>query len=64
MTQNARHQRARIFNAFSRVCPKSVGSHREITRFSVEFHEGDGLTNRCMFERKSWIPQVLTFTYT
>jgi hypothetical protein len=26
---------------------------------SVEFDEGDGLKNRCRFERKSWISQVL-----
>ncbi len=28
--------------------------------FPVEFDEGGGLKNRCRFERKSWIPQVLT----
>jgi hypothetical protein len=27
--------------------------------FPVEFAEGDGLKNRCGFERKSWIRQVL-----
>jgi hypothetical protein len=26
---------------------------------SVEFDEGDGSKNRCGFERKSWIRQVL-----
>jgi hypothetical protein len=30
---DARHQRAPILNAFPRVCPKSMGSHREIRRF-------------------------------
>jgi hypothetical protein len=28
--------------------------------FPAEFDEGDGLKNRCRFERKSWIPQVLS----
>ncbi len=27
--------------------------------FRAEFDEGGGLKNRCRFERKSWIPQVL-----
>jgi hypothetical protein len=27
--------------------------------FPVEFDEGDGSKNRCRFERKSWIRQVL-----
>jgi hypothetical protein len=27
--------------------------------FSTDFNEGGGLKNRCRFDRKSWIQQVL-----
>ena len=30
-----------------------------IASFSPKFGKGDGLKNRCRFERKSWILQVL-----
>ena len=59
-TQNARHQRDRILNAFFASVPK--GRESLIVKsgdFLAEFDEGGGLKNRCRFERKSWILQVL-----
>ena len=63
-THNARHQRARILNAF-RECAQS--SWLRIVKsgdFPVEFDEGDGLKNRRRFERKSRIRASADFTYT
>ena len=48
-----------ILSAFSRVCPKSVGSDHEIRRFSGRIYEGDGLKNRRLGQCKMWIRQVL-----
>jgi len=58
-TQNARHQRDRILNAFFASVPK--GRESLIVKsgdFRAEFDEGGGLKNRCRFLRKSWIRQV------
>ena len=52
------------------VDPELVGTFRECAQtisvlpaksamFSGDFETGDGLKNRCRFERKSWILQVL-----
>ena len=63
-SHNARHQRARILNAFFASVPKVRRvSHRKIRRFSGRFDEGGGLKNRCRFERKM-DPQVLISRYT
>ena len=41
---------------YMRVCPESL---QEIASFAPKFGESGGLKNRCRFERKSQIPQVL-----
>lgn len=59
-TQNARDSRDRILNAFFASVPK--GRESLIVKsgdFLAEFDEGGGLKNRCRFERKSRILQVL-----
>jgi hypothetical protein len=59
-THNARHQRTLEPSMPFRECAQS--SWVLIVKsggLSAEFDEGDGLKNRCRFERKSWIRQVL-----
>jgi hypothetical protein len=59
-THNARHQRDRILNAFFASVPKVRRSLIvKSGDFRAEFDEGGGLKNRCRFERKSLILQVL-----
>ena len=59
-THNARHQRAPDSQCLFASVPKVRGSLIvKSGDFRVEFDEGGGLKNRCRFERKSWIRQVL-----
>jgi hypothetical protein len=48
-----------ILDVYSRVCPRVGICHREIGRFPVEFNEGGAWKNRCRYERKNSITQVL-----
>jgi hypothetical protein len=59
-THNARHQRAPDSQCLFAAVPKfSVSLFVKSSDFPVEFDEGEGLKNRCRFERKSSIIQVL-----
>jgi hypothetical protein len=59
-THNARHQRATDSQGLFASVPKVGGSLIvKSGGFPAECDEGDGLKNRCRFERKSWIPQLL-----
>ena len=60
MTHNARHQRAPDSQCRFASVPKVGGSLIvKSCDFPVEFDEGGGLKNRCRFQGKSWIRQVL-----
>ena len=61
MTHNAGHQHAPVLSMSLRECAQtSCAVVAKSADSPAEFGEGDGLKNRCRFERKSWIPQVLT----
>jgi hypothetical protein len=44
---------------FRECAQKSAGLIVKSGDFPAEFDESGGSKNRCTFERKSWIPQVL-----
>ena len=56
MAHNARHQRALDSRYISASVPKVMARDRDSL---ARIRQHGGLKNRCRFERKSWIPQVL-----
>jgi hypothetical protein len=60
MTHNASHRRASDFSALLSECAQS--SRVLLARsgdFPGEFDDSDGLKNRRLHERKTWIRQIL-----